>query len=139
MQKFGRLIFSRRQVEQDGFGQSLLDDVRFMIRFRSCRNRITCWRRPSDAECAEFDVHPIIGRFGDQTQFVATVGVEQWIVRDRDWWGWPDPSRYVFFAMQAGRIRVAADFNTWPPLWSPDPDGDSEDGQCVEQSGIGRQ
>lgn len=124
-----RWLEARRQGSREGFGQSILEDMRFLIRFRSCRSRTTLWRTPSDDERRALADHPIIGRFGDQTLLVADVEAdlraelraELWIVRDRDWWGWPDPPRYVFFALAEERIRVAADFYKWPAGWTPDP------------------
>lgn len=106
-----------------GFGQSLWEDLRFLLRFWSRRRHVINWRIPSDVERQEIDLHPIVSRFGDQTQLVADSGKERWIVRDRDWWGWPDPHRYVFFVLKDDRILVAADFTAWPVNWTPDPDG----------------
>jgi hypothetical protein len=73
----------------DGIGQSLVDDVRFLHRFRDCRRRSIQWRKPSDMERAAIDGHPITGRFGDWTIGIADVDGRRWIVRDRDWFGWP--------------------------------------------------
>ena len=110
---------------REGFGQSLLEDVGFVLRFRRCRRTLVHWRSPSLTERAAIDGHPVFGRFGDQTLYVADCGVERWIIRDRDWWGWPDPPRYVFFAVAGPTIRVAVDFNHWPNRWNTqvDPPG----------------
>lgn len=104
-----------------GFGQSVWEDLCFVFRFWSRRRRLVAWRAPSDAELREFDADPVIGRFGDQTRLVADVGAERWLVRDRLWWGWPDPPRYAFFVLKGQRILVAADFNAWPTGWHPHP------------------
>ncbi|CAE6858372.1 hypothetical protein R75465_07527 [Paraburkholderia aspalathi] len=111
-----------RKEPMAGFGQSFWEDLRFLLRFWRRRRRVISWRVPSDVERQEADVHPIVERFGDQTQLVADVGKERWLVRDRDWWGWPDPHRYVFFVLKDDRIVVAADFTAWPVSWEPNPD-----------------
>ncbi|WP_294325240.1 hypothetical protein [uncultured Sphingomonas sp.] len=105
-------------IEPDGFGQSLLDDLRFWRRFRRARRRPILWRMPTDAERAVIDAHPILGRFGDDTIGIAEVDGERWIVRDRVWHGWPDPPRHVFFATVGDTIRAATDFDRWPPRWT---------------------
>jgi hypothetical protein len=105
-----------------GFGQSFWEDLRYVFRFWIRRGRAITWRVPSDAEQRKLDAHPIIGRFGNQTRFVADVGTERWLVRDRDWWGWPDPPRYAYFVLDGDRLVVAADFNAWPVAWGPNPD-----------------
>jgi hypothetical protein len=105
----------------DGFGQSLVDDLRFYRRFRQCRQREVDWRPPTDAERRHIDEHPILGRFGDMTQLVADVGARRWIVRDRDWHGWPDPPEFVFFALEGEAIWAARDFDGWPSAWGAEP------------------
>lgn len=105
-------------VEPDGFGQSFLDDLRFLFRFPRARRRPVTWRIPTDMEGAAIEAHPVLGRFGDDTIGVADVDDERWIVRDRDWFGWPDPPQYIFFALADDRIRAAADFDRWPPRWT---------------------
>jgi hypothetical protein len=110
------------QEPLNGFGQSLWDDLRYAFRFWSRRRRAVTWRAPTEAEQREFEAHPVISRFGDPLPLVADVGTERWLVRERMWWGWPDPPRYVFFALEGGRIFVAQDFNSWPAGWRPRPD-----------------
>lgn len=105
----------------DGFGQSFADDLRFLTRSRACRKRQVTWREPTAKERARWDAHPIVGRFGDVTLAVAQVDDRDWIVRENDWWGWPDPDRYPFFVMEGGRVWAATDFNTWPCAWGPEP------------------
>jgi hypothetical protein len=106
-------------VDQDGFGQSLLDDFRYAVRFRAAKRRAVAWRTPDDAECAHFAAHPLVGRFGDGTIAVATVDGRTWIVRERDWYGWPDPPQFVFFALEpGGSVWSARDFHEWPKAWT---------------------
>jgi hypothetical protein len=38
-------------------------------------------------------------------------------VRERDWYCWPDPPRYVFIAEENGKIWAARDFDVWPKTW----------------------
>jgi hypothetical protein len=104
-------------IPSDGFGQSLADDVRFALRFRKCRRRDVVWRVPTWDEGRAFDIDPIIGRFGDITIAVAEVDGRRWLVRERDWHGWPDPPRYVFFALDGSGIWAGADFDGWPKPW----------------------
>ena len=105
-------------LPQDGFGQSLFDDARFMWRFRGCRLRAASWCAPSDGERMHYDVHPLFGRFGDATTALAIVDGRTWIIRERDWHGWPDPPRFVFFALKPeGSIWCARDFHVWPQAW----------------------
>lgn len=120
-----RLILRWREPPRataEGFGQSLADDLRFIWRFRRCRRQAVDWRLPGDEERRILDGDPVLGRFGDMTQLVADVGAQRWIVRDRDWFGWPDPPEYVFFALEGTTIYVARDFNGWPPAWGTTPE-----------------
>jgi hypothetical protein len=110
-------------IPEDGFGQSLADDVRFAVRFRRCRNAAASWRRADRETDAQYERHPIIGRFGDSTVATAAVEGRTWIARERDWYGWPDPPRYAFFALGPdGTIWAAADFHQWPVGWTIDRD-----------------
>ena len=106
------------KAEPDGFGQSFFDDLRFRHHFRRACRRVVRWRVPTAGEVAAIEGHPILGRFGDHVLLVAEVDDERWIVRDRDWFGWPDPPEYVFFALAGDTIRAAADFDGWPPRWT---------------------
>lgn len=114
------LVGWRERVPADGFGQSLADDLRFLLRFDRCRKIATTWRAPTAEERPAQNAHPVVGRFGDEAHAVAQVGGQQWIVRERDWYGWPDPPRYVFFALRDKQIWGARDFNIWPRAWTYD-------------------
>lgn len=102
----------------DGFGQSWLDDLRYQARFWRCRKTAITWRGPTQDECTAHGAHAIISRFGDDTIAVAQVGTQHWIVRERDFWGWPDPPRFAFFVSDDGAIWAATDFNVWPTSWN---------------------
>jgi hypothetical protein len=104
-------------VEPDGFGQSTIDDLRFTLRFRRCRRMAVCWRVPTTEEARAIEADPILGRFGDVTIALAEVDGRRWLVRERDWHGWPDPPRYVFFAMDGTDVWAGADFDWWPSAW----------------------
>jgi hypothetical protein len=106
-------------VDPDGFGQSIADDNRFLLHFRQCRRATVVWRIPTNDEARAIDADPIIGRFGDLTIGVADVDGRRWIVRERDWHGWPDPPRFVFFAMEGDKVWAGADFDRWPGSWWP--------------------
>ncbi|WP_442678358.1 hypothetical protein ACSBM8_12585 [Sphingomonas sp. ASY06-1R] len=102
-------------AEADGFGQSLAEDIRFWLNVRQCRRMPVCWRAPTETEENVIERQPILGRFGDRTIAVADVAGRRWIVRERYWHGWPDPRRYVFFAMDGEKVWAVADFDRWPP------------------------
>ena len=105
--------------EPDGFGQSLIDDAKFVLRFRACRSRDVVWRTPTDSEQAHWAGHPIAGRFGDDTLAVCEIDGRSWVVRERLFHGWPDPPRFAFFALEDdGRVWCARDFTQWPPRWT---------------------
>lgn len=90
-----------------------------MWRFRACRLGAADWCKPDDAERKRYDTHPLFNRFGDATTALAGVDGRTWIVRERDWHGWPDPPRYVFFALDpGGSIWCARDFHVWPQAWA---------------------
>jgi hypothetical protein len=111
----------RGRETSDGFGQSFADDLRYRRRFRDCRKRAVSWRTPAPEERARWDAHPIVGRFGDVTLAVADVDGRAWVVRENDWYGWPDPNRYPFFVLEGETIWAATDFNAWPAAWGPEP------------------
>jgi hypothetical protein len=112
------------QPEQgdDGYGQSLMDDIRSALRFRACRKRPTQWVREPGMEAAIFQRYPSIERFGDFVHAAARVddppSAQDWIVIERIWNGWPDPSRFAFVAMQDGAIWAARDFDRRPACWT---------------------
>jgi hypothetical protein len=127
------LGFASGGPEQDGLGQTVLDDLRFVARFRRCSRMAVTWHVPSEAEARSDDEHGTIGRFGDETIAVAHVDGRRWIVRERDWHGWPDPPRYVFFAEEGKTIWAARDFNKWPRRWRLHADQQPERGAAGDQ------
>ncbi len=109
----------RRDICEDGFGQSLADDARFLLRFRAMKRRAIGWREPGKAEASEIEAHSILSQFGDATIAVAEVDGRRCIIRERLWHGWPDPPEFVFFALSSdGSIWSARDFNFWPASWT---------------------
>ena len=110
-------------TDDDGFGQSPFEDLRFLWRFRGCRRRASAWRAADAAERAHYDAHTLFGRFGNHTNAVTEVDSRRWVARERDWHGWPDAPHFAFFAIEAGdRIWCAADFHHWPQAWGARPD-----------------
>ncbi|CAN5266298.1 hypothetical protein BH10PSE12_BH10PSE12_08660 [soil metagenome] len=102
----------------EGFGQSMADDIRFVLRFRRCRRITVNWHAPSEEEAKAIEADALLGRFGDVTIAVADVAGRRWTVRERDWHGWPDPPKYVFFAQNEDRsVWAARDFDQWPGAW----------------------
>lgn len=105
-----------------GIGQSMLDDIRWSSRCRAYRRRAIVWTAPTADEEAAIVADPLLGRFGDTTVGIATIDGVRCIVRDRDWFGWPDPPRFAFMAREGERIVAFADFHDWPSCWTPSPD-----------------
>jgi len=113
-------------VDPDGFGQSAIDDLRFTLRFRRCRRIAAAWREPTAAEARAIEADALLGRFGDVTLAVADIDGRRWTVRERDWYGWPDPPRFAFFAVEGdGTVWAGADFDHWPRAWGSAPPGPS--------------
>ncbi|UZK65609.1 hypothetical protein [Sphingomonas sp. M1-B02] len=102
----------------DGFGQSLADDLRFRRRFARLARLPLQWQAPTADARAEIEAHPILGRFGDDTIAVVEWEGRRLIVRERMWFGWPDPPEFIFFALQGDAIWAGADFDSWPRAWS---------------------
>lgn len=108
-----------RQIERDGFGQSLFDDLRFFVRHARLRRRAICWHSPYAEERSWLDEHEVWRRFGDETIGTANVDGLACYVRERIWFGWPDPPQYVVLAFDnTGHIAIAMDFAIWPTAWS---------------------
>ena len=42
----------------------------------------------------------------------------RWVVRDRMWFGWPDPPEFVAIAFDGDEVWAAADFDNWPRKWT---------------------
>jgi hypothetical protein len=105
----------------DGYGQSLVDDIKSASRFRTLKKDAIVWQRPDtwsgDLE-ADF---PILDRFGDVYCWQHADGEDRVII-DRIWHGWPDPPEYAVFAFDAARqIMWATDFDQWPARWVKPP------------------
>ena len=105
----------------DGFGQSFIDDLRFLARLRRYRRLAVRWEAPSWQEERDWDDHPIVGRFGDMTIATALIAGRRCVLRDRDWFGWPDPPRYAVFILDGQDIWAAGDMNVLPPCWTVPP------------------
>lgn len=104
-------------MSDGGFGRTLRDDLRWWWRGRRCRARPVSWRRPTLAEAARWDAHPVVGRCGDPYA-VARVDGRDWLVRERLWSGWPDPPEFAFFVLDGEAIWLATDFDGWPRAWA---------------------
>jgi hypothetical protein len=102
---------------QDGLGQGLLDELRWYGRFRRAGRMSIPWRHPEPADEERVARHPGMTRFGDATTAVACFEGRHWVLRERDWSGWPDSPRYVVFALEGEAIRMAWDFDHLPRAW----------------------
>jgi hypothetical protein len=85
---------------------------------RPTRRRLTASARA----CSAIEADPIVGRFGDLTIGVAEIDGRRWIVRERDWHGWPDPPRFAFFVLDQGEVWAGTDFDRWPSGWTWPPE-----------------
>lgn len=110
-----------RKTRGDGFGQSLIADIRFARRFARMKRAAIAWREPTAGEEAEILADPMLGRFADDVTALGEYEGRACVVMERLWHGWPDPPRYVLFVVEDGKAWAAADFDTWPPAWN-DPD-----------------
>ena len=107
---------------EDGYGQGLWADIRSLIRFRACRKRPTIWSRSPAHDEQIFRAYPVVERFGDAVRAIAHVddgpwAGQLWITLENDWYGWPDPPQFAFFAMKNGEIWAAMNFGHWPGAW----------------------
>ena len=113
------VLWPGETIPRDGYGQSMLDDIRSLARFQRASSRAMVWRAPNLEECRRYEAHPIIGRFGDFTYGIAEDDGRTWVARERAWYGWPDPLRYAVFALEPdGTIWCGRDVNTWPKAWT---------------------
>jgi hypothetical protein len=101
----------------DGFGQTMIEDIRYYLRFRKCRQMQVRWRRPLPDEVATWNAHLLVSRFADDLLGLAEVDGRAWIVKDRMRSGWPDPPEYCFFVMDGHQVWAVADFDRWPKNW----------------------
>ncbi len=118
---FADLFGLRPDPYPDGFGQTVMDDIRYYLRSRWCRKMKVPWRRPSPQETQTWDSHPLVSRFADDVLALARVDDRDWIVKDRMWSGWPDPPEYAFFVLDGDSVWAVADFDRWPKTWSLPP------------------
>jgi len=102
----------------DGLGFSSAKELRLARRVWRLRRAAITWRAPTAAERAEYDMHAITGRFGDDTIALADIDGRRWVVRDRLWFGWPDPPEFVAIAFDGDEVWAAADFDNWPRKWT---------------------
>lgn len=106
-------------VCEDGFGQSLVDDARFVVRFNKVKRCSINWRAPTQDERRAHATHVVVSRFGDSTVAVADWEGRHCLVRERTWFGWPDAAQFAFFAVSLnGSIWAARDFSFWPQSWT---------------------
>ncbi len=102
----------------DGMGVSWAEEIRLGRRAKALRRVPVEWRKPDDAERRFYDDHPLIARFADDTIAIADIEGRRWVVRQRMWFGWPDPPEFAVFAFEGEAIWAAEDFDRWPNRWS---------------------
>jgi hypothetical protein len=113
-----RAVFGPDDAGNDGYGQSLIDDIRSARRFRALRRQAIEWHPPSDWRGNFASDFPILDRFGDGVLCWHSANGEDRIIIDRMWHGWPDPPEFAIFAFDEARaIAWATDFHHWPETW----------------------
>ncbi len=114
-----RAVFGPDPEPQDGYGQSLIDDIRSAHRFRALRRQAIVWQPPSQWPGNLDTDFPTLERFGDGALCWHSDGGETRVIIDRMWHGWPDPPEFAIFAFDSERQIVwATDFMTWPQAWA---------------------
>ena len=106
----------------DGYGQSIIDDLRSVCRFRALRKISVVWQAPDQWPGDIYAEFPSLDRFGDGIVGWHKPGLgaeaETVIIIDRLWYGWPDPPEYAWLVFdQDGRIIAGCDFHAWPKAW----------------------
>jgi hypothetical protein len=88
----------------DGYGQSVFDDIGSARRLRALKRKTIIWLAPATwSGCIRTDF-PILDRFGDGALC---------------WHGWPDPPEFAIFAFDIERrIIWAVDFDHLPECWA---------------------
>ena len=105
----------------DGFGQTMGEDAQFLLRFHKLKKVPIAWRQPTSYEINAIHADPILSRFGDFIYAVADHNGLFLVVKERAWFGWPDPPLYALLGREADQITIAADFNNWPRRWQQPP------------------
>ena len=107
----------------DVFGRSLVAVTRHEMRARRQTGRAMVWRVPAGDTTPAFVRDAFDKLLGVYACVSADADRLLWFAAERDWWGWPDPPRYVVLGFDAvGKIRAAVDLDVWPAAWN-DPDG----------------
>lgn len=102
----------------DGYGQSLMDDLRSARRFCKLRKQSIIWQAPDQWPGDIYAQFPSLDRFGDGIVGWHEAVSQTMIIIDRLWHGWPDPPEYAWLMFdEGGRIIAGYDFNTWPQTW----------------------
>jgi hypothetical protein len=57
----------------DGFGQTMIEDIRYYLRSCKCRKMQVQWRRPMPDEVETWNAHPIVSLFADDLLGLAEV------------------------------------------------------------------
>ena len=75
------------------------------------------WRPPTISDKSRFGA--FADAFADVFHAIAESAGEVWLLYERDWFGFPDPPRYVVVALSADGAVIAADeLNTLPRAWT---------------------
>jgi hypothetical protein len=103
---------------KDVFERDMLTATRHEFRARQETFRQLTWSRVSQGDHAP-TIRDAFAKLQAQPEVVASSGGWTWLVAESDWYGWPDPPRFVVLGFDASnRLGAAIDLNTWPRAWS---------------------
>jgi len=98
---------------------SLVRGVRHWRRFRVRAKRAVAWRNATPQERDWLKGQPELEPLGDFLLLAPSVEDELWLLIERIWNGWPDPSMYAFLAYdQDHRLILGKDFEVLPKAWT---------------------
>ncbi len=105
--------------EPDPFGRSMLTALAHERAGRAARGRQLIWTSATVENCPPAMWEQLNSAIELGPECIAVEGELTWLAAERDWFGWPDPPRYVVVAFDAGgELVAAADFNKWPARWN---------------------
>jgi hypothetical protein len=103
---------------KDVFGRDMLTATRHEFRARQETFRPLTWSRARLDDYAPA-IRDAFAKLQAQPEVVASSEGWTWLAAESDWYGWPDPPRFVVLGFDASnQLRAAMDFDTWPRAWS---------------------
>lgn len=111
--------------DSDPFGRTVWTSLRHEQKAKAARFLYLKWMSATVGNCPR----SLWDRFNDALElppeWIAIDGAVTWLAAERDYFGWPDPPRYVVVGFGAhGEVIAATDLYQWPPCWLS-PGGDA--------------